>query len=185
MPLQPRWIRAVMVLLAVPNLLTGLWALVAPENWFDNFPGWAPSIVAAYPPFNSHLATDAGAGLFATGVIMLLASAKPTREIVIVASLGFLAFALPHFVFHLFTPADALTASEDATSTISLALAVVGAAVVVMVEVAEGDDVVLVEGDVVLVVNGRKTIVDVVAVSSGASVVEMTLSGSRSAIASG
>jgi hypothetical protein len=124
-----------MVLLAVPNIFAGVWAIIAPANWFENFPGWAPSLVAAYPPFNEHLATDAGAGLFASGLIMLIAAAWPRRDYVIGASIGFLAFALPHFLYHLFNPADALTASEDASSTISLALAVVGAGIVLLWQV--------------------------------------------------
>lgn len=129
---QARWVRPVMILLAVPNIFTGLWALAAPQNWFDNFPGWAPSLVAAYPPFNEHLATDAGAGLFASGVLMLFAVLRPSREVVLAACIGYLAFALPHFVFHLVNPSDLLAASEDATSTFTLALAVVGAGVVLM-----------------------------------------------------
>jgi hypothetical protein len=132
MNLQPRWLRIVMVLLAVPNLITGLWAIVAPRNWFDNFPGWAPELVAALPPYNEHLATDAGAGLFASGLVMLLAVLRPQREIVITAAVAYLAFALPHFAWHLFNPADALEPAEDTVNAISLALAVVGAGAVLM-----------------------------------------------------
>lgn len=131
-PKQPMWIRAVMVLLGLPNAAAGLWAVVSPQSWFDNFPGWAPELVAAYPPFNEHLALDAGAGLLASGVLMLLAALWPKREVAIVAAVGFLAFALPHFLFHLFNPADELAASEDALSTFSLGLAVVGAGLVLM-----------------------------------------------------
>lgn len=128
----PIWLRVVMVLLAVPNIFAGIWAIVAPQNWFDNFPGWAPYLVAANPPFNEHLATDAGAGLFASGLLMLIALVWTRREVVIVAAIGYLAFAVPHFLFHLINPADALTASEDFQGTFSLALAVVGAGVVLM-----------------------------------------------------
>ena len=56
-----RWVRLGMVVtLAVPQLVTGLWAVIATRNWFERFPGVDPRLVAAEPPFNAHLATDAG-----------------------------------------------------------------------------------------------------------------------------
>lgn len=129
---QPTWLRVLMVLLAVPNVITGLWAVIDPQNWFDNFPGWAPRLVAAFPPFNEHLATDAGSGLLATGVVMGMAAVWPRREVVITAAVAFLAFALPHFLWHLLNPSDALASSEDTVNDITLAAAVVGAGVVLM-----------------------------------------------------
>jgi hypothetical protein len=122
-----RWLRPVLVLLAVPNLIAGLWAIVAPENWFENFPGWAPRLVEALPPYNEHLATDAGAGLFATGVLALVAAMWLRRDVVVTAMIGYLAFALPHALFHLANPADALTGSEDVVNSITLLIAVVAA----------------------------------------------------------
>ena len=46
---------------------------------------------------------------------------------------AYLAFALPHAIFHLASPADALTTSEDAVNSISLWLAV-ALALAVMIE---------------------------------------------------
>jgi hypothetical protein len=57
--LSSRWVTVALVVLAAPNLFAGVWGLVAPEHWFDNFPGWAPRLAAAFPPFNEHLASDA------------------------------------------------------------------------------------------------------------------------------
>jgi len=129
---QPRFIKVIMVLLAVPNVIAGLWAVVDPQGWFDNFPGWAPALVAAFPPFNEHLATDAGAGLLASGVVMLIAVFWPKRDIVILAAIAYLAFALPHGLYHLFNPSDALSAGEDVQATGTLVIAVVGASWVLM-----------------------------------------------------
>lgn len=129
---QPWWLRVVMFLLAAPNVFAGVWAILSPQSWFDDFPGWAPALVAAHPPFNEHLATDAGAGLLASGVVMLIAMIWGRREIVITAAIAYLAFALPHFLFHLFNPADALTTAEDVNGTGSLGIAVVGAVLVLM-----------------------------------------------------
>jgi len=33
-----------------------------------------PRLVAAEPPYNAHLATDAGAGLLASGLVLLVAA---------------------------------------------------------------------------------------------------------------
>ncbi len=127
---QSKLIRVLLVILAVPNLFAGLWALVSPQGWYDNFPGYAPQLISAYPPFNNHLVTDAGAGLFAAGAAALTAALWPRREVIIASMVAVLAFVVPHTLFHLFNPSDLLTASEDATSTASLGISVAIAAYV-------------------------------------------------------
>lgn len=125
--------RPALVILAVPNLIAGWWGVIAPEHWFDTFPGWAPRLVAAIPPYNEHLATDAAAGLFASGFVAAVAAWWMQRDVVIVSMAAYLAFALPHAVFHLANPADALATSEDVVNAGSLAIAV-AIALVVMIE---------------------------------------------------
>jgi hypothetical protein len=114
------WVTIGLVILAIPNLAAGLWGLIAPEHWFDNFPGWAPRLVAAFPPYNEHLAVDAASGLLASGVAAAIALCWRRREVVVVAMAVFLAFALPHAVYHLAHPADALSSREDALNSVSL-----------------------------------------------------------------
>lgn len=121
-----------LILLAVPNLVAGIWALVAPANWFEEFPGWAPSLVAALPPYNEHLATDAGAGLFATGVLALLAVFWFRRDVVLTAMVGYLAFAGPHALFHLAHPSELMTTGEDAVNSGTLIVAAVAAGAVLV-----------------------------------------------------
>jgi hypothetical protein len=133
--LSSTWVTAALVVLAVPNLVAGLWGLVAPEHWFDNFPGWAPRLVAAFPPFNEHLATDAASGLFAAGVGATIALWWRRRDVVIVAMAAFLAFAFPHAVFHLAHPADALSGVEDLVNTVTLWAAVAIAVAILMVAI--------------------------------------------------
>lgn len=108
------WVRLTMVaLLAAPQLFTGLWAVMAPQSWFDNFPGLDPHLVAALPPFNHHLATDAGAGFLATGVALAAAAFWAHRSGVYVALLAYLAFAIPHVLYHTAHPSPELTSAED------------------------------------------------------------------------
>lgn len=95
------WIRLGLVVLAVPSLEVGLWAVVATSNWFAEFPGFGRQWTAAEPPFNEHLATDAGAGFLAVGVVLGLAAWWLERRLVIAALVGALAFMVPHALYHL------------------------------------------------------------------------------------
>ena len=126
----PGWVRlGVVLVLAVPQLLVGVWALVATANWYENFPGVGPDLVAAIPPFNEHLAADAGGGFFATGVGLLLAGIWPRRDLVLLALAVFLAFALPHTLYHSINEAPGLQGAEEIVNAASLWFQVVAAAV--------------------------------------------------------
>ncbi len=121
--MRPR--RILLWLLALPNLITGAWAIVAPANWYEHFPGWAPRLVAAYPPFNEHLATDAGAGLLATGMAAACAAVWPRRDIILASMAAYASFTTPHALFHLLNPApdNALSRSETMLNNATLAVA--------------------------------------------------------------
>ncbi|MEL7210814.1 MAG: hypothetical protein AAGK32_21680 [Actinomycetota bacterium] len=116
----------------MPNLIAGVWAIASPRSFFDDFPGWAPRLVAAIPPYNEHQTTDAGAGLFASGVAALLAAWWMRRDVVVTAMIAYLAFALPHALYHLANPADALTTGEDALNAFTLWVAVLAAGLVLL-----------------------------------------------------
>lgn len=124
----PGWIRIAMVALGVPNLLTGTWAVLSPQGWFDNFPGWDPRLIAAEPPYNAHLATDAGAGLLASGVIMLAAAWFADGRSVRLGLFAYAVFVVPHSAWHAFNPSDALTAAEDVQNTSLLVFSAVATA---------------------------------------------------------
>ena len=126
----PDWVRlGLIVTMAVPQLVIGLWAVLAPESWFDSFPGFDPRLVAAEPPYNQHLASDAGAGFVATGVALLAAAIWANRTGVRVALLAFVAFTLPHVVYHATNPSDLLSGSQDVVNVLTLASGLVLAAV--------------------------------------------------------
>lgn len=119
--LPASWVKwAALLGLAVPHLVTGVWAIVTPSGWFDTFPGIGPALVAAEPPFNTHLTTDSGAGFFATGIALLLAFLQPRRDLLTMALSTYLAFGVPHALYHSFNPAPGLSASEDVTNSMSL-----------------------------------------------------------------
>jgi hypothetical protein len=126
----PRWVRlGVAVSLGVPQLVVGLWAVLAPKNWFESFPGFDPRLVAAEPPYNEHLATDAGEGVLASGIVLLEAALWATRAAIQAALLAYVGFTLPHVVYHAFHPADALTGFENVLNAVTLGSGLVLAAV--------------------------------------------------------
>ena len=92
-------------MLAFIDVLTGLWAVIDPTGWFRDFPGTGAHWIAAAPPYNHHLVTDAGAGFLGVGVVLFLAVLWRERRVMQVALLGSLAHDLPHFMFHLLHPA--------------------------------------------------------------------------------
>lgn len=97
---------------------------LVPEGWYDKVPGWDPRLAAAEPPFNAHLATDAGAGLLASGVALLVAAWLADRRSVQLASVSFRAFAVPHTAYHAMNPAPRLSSAEDAQNVATLVFTV-------------------------------------------------------------
>lgn len=117
----PYWIRVgVAATLALPQLVIGVWAVVAPANWFRNFPGFAPRLVAAEPPYNHHLASDAGAGFLATGLVLLFAAIWATRASMLTALAAYAAFTTLHVWYHMAHPADLLTGAEDLANVVGI-----------------------------------------------------------------
>jgi hypothetical protein len=119
----PPWVRiGLVVTLAVPQLVIGLWAVLAPKQFFTDFPGLDPRLVAAEPPYNAHLTTDAGAGFFATGVALVVAAVWAERRAVLLALITCAAFSLPHLLYHGAHPAAALSRSEDTLNIVLLTM---------------------------------------------------------------
>jgi len=123
-----RGIRIAAALLALPQLVTGIWAVVSPATWYDDFPGVGPKLVSAIPPYNDHLATDAGAGLLATALALIIAAWWGNLGGIRIGLIGFIAFVAPHGFFHVTNPSPHLSAGENLYSSgvlvVELALAV-------------------------------------------------------------
>jgi uncharacterized protein YjeT (DUF2065 family) len=71
---------------------SGLWAMVAPESFFE--------AAATFEPFNAHLLRDVGAFMVGLGVVLLLAAARPTLEALASSLCGVGVGALAHTVSH-------------------------------------------------------------------------------------
>ena len=117
-----RWLRALLGIVGVLDLVIGAWAVVAPHGFFTTFPGFGHHWVGAYPPYNEHLVLDTGAGFLAVGIALIAAAVVATRTVVAVGILVMFVKEVPHFLFHLFNPADRLGGIDQLLSTGSIGL---------------------------------------------------------------
>jgi alkylhydroperoxidase family enzyme len=123
---QGRTVRLVLLLLGVPQLAIGLWALISPSGWYENFPGAGNHWLPLYGSFDEHLATDVGSTFVALGLALVIAAIWLDRRAVQLALIAYLAYALPHFIYHL--GADSvLTTGDRIANGIGIGLAAVTA----------------------------------------------------------
>ena len=88
-------VRSGLLLLAASVLPVGLWALVSPQSFYEDFPAAGRHWVSALGPYNEHLISDVGAGYLALGVMFVLAGMLLQRTLVRVSLVAWLAFAIP------------------------------------------------------------------------------------------
>lgn len=118
------WTRILLVGLAWSALLVGAWATFAPRSFYDSFPGGGREWVAADGPYNHHLVTDVGELNLALLVVTIAALVSLNRLLVRVTALGWLAYGIPHFLYHA-THRDPFETSDVVASLVSLSFAIV------------------------------------------------------------
>ena len=102
--------RLVLASLAIGVGVTGLWAWLAPESFYNDFifgRGW----VRLDGAYNEHLIRDVGALNLALAVVTGVAAYQPGRFLVRLVGVATLAFSVPHLAYHAtamdpFTPGD-------------------------------------------------------------------------------
>ena len=120
--------RAGLVLLALPSAVIAGWTLIAPRAFYDDFPGGGRHWVSALPPYNEHLLRDFGAASLAIVVFLIGAAIILERRVIQLALVAFIAYSIPHFVYHL-TTTEQYSSSDNVASlggfvvTIALAIA--------------------------------------------------------------
>lgn len=115
--------RAILGVLGAIQLTDGLYALFAPRSFYEDFPvgrGW----VEALPAYNEHLTRDVGSLFIATAVILFAAAIRLERRLVTISLLAFLAFALPHFIYHSFN-LEPYGTGDAIANAVGLALTVI------------------------------------------------------------
>jgi hypothetical protein len=83
-------------MLALIELVLGIWTLGFPESFYRNVP-----TVDLTPPYSEHLFRDFGGATLGLGIVLAAAAIWPETRLVIVALVAFLAFSAPHLAFHL------------------------------------------------------------------------------------
>lgn len=130
--------RVILGLLAAVQAVDGVYALLAPRSFYEDFPagrGW----VEALPAYSDHLVRDVGGLFLATAVVLAAAAIWLERRLVLVALVSFLAFSVPHTTYHLFN-LDGISTGDAIAEAVSLLLTVIGPLVllVAMLRAARG-----------------------------------------------
>ncbi len=103
--------------------IDGFYALLAPRSFYDDFPG-GRGWVEALPAYNEHLVRDVGALFLATAVVLAAAAFYLERRLIAVALVSFLAFSIPHLIYHSFH-LDVYDGGDVIANVITLAATVV------------------------------------------------------------
>lgn len=88
-------IRLGVAIFAAIELVLGFWTTFFPESFYNDVP-----TVDLTPPFSEHLMRDFGSATLGLAVVLGAAAIWPTTRLVVVALLAYLAFSVPHLVFH-------------------------------------------------------------------------------------
>ena len=115
-------VRIGLLVLTVLALVPGIWALVSPETFFKEFPGFGFAWVSVFPPYNEHLVRDVGAAYTGFGALLLAAAIRMDRRLSQGALGAWLIFAIPHLYFHV-SHAD-WSQTSDRTQAVGLGLTV-------------------------------------------------------------
>src|SRR5205807_5066203 len=96
-----RIVRVVLAVWAVVSVQLGLWATFSPRSFYDNYPGFGRDWVRVDGPYNEHLVRDFGGLNLALAVATIAALLTFGRPIVIAVAIAWLAWGVPHLVYHL------------------------------------------------------------------------------------
>lgn len=114
-------IRIALGYLALASISIGVWALLAPKSFFDDYPGLGRVWVGVDGPYNEHLVRDVGALNLALSVVLVAAGVTLLRPLVVTAAIACLVWGVPHVVYHIFNAGE-LDAGDAAASIVGLAL---------------------------------------------------------------
>jgi hypothetical protein len=94
--------RGLLGFLALTGAVTGLWAYVAPRNWYDTFPGMGLSWLPQLGPYNEHFAKDVGAMFLGLMLLSVLTFIHITNTTLVKVTAGtWTVFNLLHFIYHM------------------------------------------------------------------------------------
>ena len=113
------WTRILLGYLSIVSVQIGVWALVAPRSFYDDFPGLGRTWVSVDGPFNEHLVRDVGALNLALATLFLVAFVRLGRELITISGVLALVWGIPHAIYHLVNT-DALETADLTASLLGL-----------------------------------------------------------------
>jgi len=113
------WVRGALAFLSLGELAVGIWALVLPRSFYEDFPSSGREWVSTLGPYDEHLVRDVGEFNLAFGVLLALAAILADRRLVQVSLVAYLVYTVPHFVFHL-TQTHAFSMADNLAQLVSL-----------------------------------------------------------------
>lgn len=119
------FIRVGLAVMFLEELMIGAWNTIAPESFYRLFP-----TVDLTPPFSEHYARDFGGASLGLALLLGWALVRPRTDFVVAATLAYLMFAVPHFVYHLHHLAGASTGEAIFLTGANGGIALLGIAVV-------------------------------------------------------
>jgi len=135
--MRDRVLRVLLAFMAISSGFIGLWALLAPRSFYDDFPGAGRHWVSADGPYNEHLVRDVGGLYLAMTVVVVVAAITLVRVLVQTAAVATLVFAIPHFAYHA-AHTDKYSGSDSTATLFSLGVAIV-LPIIVLVVVSRPD----------------------------------------------
>ncbi|UOZ10609.1 hypothetical protein [Amycolatopsis sp. WQ 127309] len=93
--------RVLLVFSGVVEAVTGIWPLVTPSGFYQDFPGFRTGWVSMDGPFNEHLLRDFGGLNLALAALLIGAAVIGTTAVARLAAVAMVLFGLPHFLYHL------------------------------------------------------------------------------------
>jgi len=94
-------VRYGLLAVGIGQIGSGLWALLAPRSFYDDFPGGGRSWVSPLGPYNEHMTIDYGSLSLGIVIVVIAAAIILERRLVLVAIAGYLGWAVPHFLWHM------------------------------------------------------------------------------------
>ena len=117
-------IRAGLIGLAVPVMVVGGWALLAPRSWYDDFPISSAHWISSLGAYQEHLVRDFGSLYLALGLLLLFAAVVLDRLLVQAVLAVSLVFQVPHLIFHA-TNTEPFSTANNAVNLAALAAGLV------------------------------------------------------------
>ncbi|WP_196425497.1 hypothetical protein [Amycolatopsis camponoti] len=93
--------RVLLVLFGLIEVPIGLWPLITPIGFYQDFPGVRTGWVSMDGPFNEHLLRDFGGLNLALAATLIGAAVIGTTAVARLAAIAALLFGVPHFFYHL------------------------------------------------------------------------------------